>query len=204
MQNFRLEKIVSRFAQKTNQPNWFFAAKSEKAKKNKFAHSTFGRIYGLPICSLFYLTFSGNCIGGHCISRGIPVIMLAESILAVSVTVLYFISSFLTSISVRPRTMCFFPWDFIITSCHLSLFPNFPIWTGHITFFNKNKSLQLLLKSEFCWHSWRILIHLLCLVKKLKCRELQCHFFFLIKKAYQQRIFQECEQLSDQKAAEVS
>ena len=36
----------------------FFAVKSKKAKKNKFVHSFFGRIYGTPICLQFYLTFS--------------------------------------------------------------------------------------------------------------------------------------------------
>ena len=34
-----------------------------KGKKTKFVRSFFGRIYGAPICLLFYLTFSSWCFG---------------------------------------------------------------------------------------------------------------------------------------------
>ena len=53
-------------------------------------------------------------------------------------------------------------------------FSNFPIQALKL-FLNKNKSLHLLVQSEFCSHSWRIFVHLLCHEKKLKCRKL-CFF----------------------------
>jgi hypothetical protein len=60
----RSDKTVSRLARrrfflKTNERtnNFFFAFLLFTAKKTKFVRSFFGRIYDMPICFRFYLTF---------------------------------------------------------------------------------------------------------------------------------------------------
>ena len=50
--------MCCRFSQEMNERPKLFAAKGKKLKKPNFLHSFFGRIYGLPICLQFYLTFS--------------------------------------------------------------------------------------------------------------------------------------------------
>ena len=51
---------LRRFSQKTNERICFVCHEKQKSKQNKFVHSFFGRIYGVPICFRFYLTFSAS------------------------------------------------------------------------------------------------------------------------------------------------
>ena len=47
-----------RFSQKTNKQICFGCREKQTSKQNKFICLFFGRIYGMPICFQFYLTFS--------------------------------------------------------------------------------------------------------------------------------------------------
>ena len=46
-----------RFSQKTNKQICFVCCEKQISKQNKFIGSYFGRIYSVPICFRFYLTF---------------------------------------------------------------------------------------------------------------------------------------------------
>ena len=86
-----------RFTQKMNKQFFFFNFFTLPAKKPKFVHSFFGRIYGTQISLRFYLTFSGfkRVVNLSFQKSNISCWILAHFLLLIllSLRAIYFISS---------------------------------------------------------------------------------------------------------------